>query len=400
MTALADKGTFQRLSAPFTAWLSGFSRMPPQKQIAIGVAASIFIHLQILGIVLLFAMVIPHRTEETPLQNRLEIQLVPMPNKAIDTKAGAEPEARDVIDPRGMQASPTKPLNPQFESDRDMTAGSEAAPSGLLPLPSQEGGTDRIAPDFANTDIRIGVAPEPPPPAAPQPAESQPAAQQAPAPSLPPLYDPNPVKKEKLDAAQTAKLTEPIPEPARPHATPPPLKKTANPTAEEIAIAPATDSKSHDYHTQDMPKYVTASLATPKPFTGPSFTQKYQESLKKTRVEGSISNRGRAGVDAVATPLGRYMSQVKTALGSSWGPLVNQRMSLLPQGSATFSFTITQEGRVVGVRMENNSSNSLFADLCDEAIRRAPIPPLPVDLIPSLRDRGLEYGMTFSIYAY
>jgi hypothetical protein len=217
-----------------------------------------------------------------------------------------------------------------------------------------------------------------------------------------------------LQAAEHAKPDQPLPEPARPRATPPPLKAMVVPKEDEMAVAkpstetapgpitkvePATPAPVRPT-AQLTPKFTTASLATPKPMAGPSVSQRFQENLQKTRVEGSISNRGRPGADAVATPLGRYWSQVKMALASSWQPLVKARGDLVTPGSASFTFDIGSNGRVTGIHMEENTSNSTYGNLCEEAIRRAPIPPPPTDLVPSLRDGALEYQMTFTLYPF
>jgi TonB family protein len=141
-------------------------------------------------------------------------------------------------------------------------------------------------------------------------------------------------------------------------------------------------------------------LTTPAPMPGPSFKQRYQESLKKARIEGSISNRGRAGVDAIATPLGRYQAQMKAALGSRWSYYVNDRMSLITPGSARISFAIDAQGRVHDVKLETNTGNKTYADLCEQAVRETKLPPLPPDIVATLPDERLETSFTFTFYTF
>ncbi len=398
------KDAVHRLAAPVLNRIPDISQQPVRRQAAIGVTASILVHLLLLLILSIAAMVIPSHTEPAPAaRNDLEIQLVPLPEKK-QVIAEKKPDALPLIDPRGMEKSQEKPKSAEFESDRDMKAGSELPANGLLPLPSQEGRTDRNTNDFATQDVRISLTE---PAITPTPPSPQPSPQEAaPAPSMPPLYDPNPVAKEKIAAAEHAKPTDKLPEPAKPRATPPPMKTTMMPREDEMAVAkpvatpPPGPVTKVEPVSKPAPKFSVASLVTPKPMTAPSFAERYQENLQKTRIEGAISNRGKAGVDAVASPLGRYWSQVKQALNSSWTPLVKDRMSLIAPGSASFVFSISSDGKVVGVHMESNSSNSTFGSLCEEAIRKAPIPQPPADLVPSLRDGALEYNMTFTFYDF
>jgi hypothetical protein len=409
-----------RFAAPFLDRIPDISRQPARRQAAIGVTVSILFHLLILLGLTLAAMVIPEHTELPPVSKQeLEIQLVQMPKKA-DHPVEKKPAVTPYLDPRGLEASKEKPKDAEFESDRNMVAGSQAAPIGLLPLPSQEGRTDIPTNDFANRDVRLGALEPPPanqPPPSPAPATPATAAQASEkTPALPPLYDPNPVAKEKLQAAQHAKPNQPLPEPAKPHATPAPrLKNSMQPREDELAVskpsenpdtAPITKvqpvpkpvAKADLRATTPAPRYSTASLATPAPLNAPSYNQRFQEQLQRTRVEGNISNRAAPGANAVDTPLGRYTAQVYRAVGSSWNILIEQRKGAVAFGEAKFAFTLASDGHAVNITMESNTSNFSYAALCEEAIRNAPIPKVPDDLIPSLRNGELEFNPDFIYY--
>ena len=403
---------------PAPAAEPGQPERPKRNRVLFALAVSLALHIILLLLFLLVASVFPERTEQNPpVQKSLVIQLMPSPAKK--PVQPAEKRGLDVIDPRGMQASTEKPAKPQFESDRDMKAGSELPASGVLPLPSQQGRTDRPANDFANQDLRIGAvhsAPSLPSPKKDASRSTEPPRASPPSQALPPLYDPNPVAEEKLEQAKKAAANEPIPEPAKLHSTPPPLKRVAKPDSNEVAVTrpsevtepgpithiqpPAVQKQTTPEKTRPTPPTELAMNSTPQRPSRPATPDQYEEQLQKTRVEGTISNRARAGVDAVATPLGRYLSQVKTALGSSWNPLVTEQMSVIAPGSATIVFSITAEGRITGLRMESNTSNASYGSLCEEAVRRAPIPQPPTDLVPSLRNGALEYSMTFTFFTY
>jgi hypothetical protein len=369
--------------------------------------------LVLLGL-MLAAMVFPQHTEIPPSAKKdLEIQLVQMPKKAAPIPK--KPDAAPVLDPRGLEASKEKPKDIDFQSDRDMVAGSDTKPTGLLPLPSQEGRADRQSNDFANNDVRLGAqdgaASRPPPsPSNPAPSPSNQTAEKTP--SMPPLYDPNPVSREKLDQAKNAKPNQKLPEPAKARETPR-LKTSVRPREDEVAVAkppektepitkvervPQPLAKADLKAATPAPRIASAPMATPAPLSSPSYKERYQQELQKTRVEGSISNNGRPGANAINTPLGRYYAQVNRALGSSWYLLVGQRESLLAAGSAKLSFTIKSDGHVKEISVDSNTSNSSFGTMCEDSVRSAPIPKIPDDLLPSLRDGELDYEMTYTLY--
>ena len=52
---------------------------------------------------------------------------------------------------------------------------------------------------------------------------------------------------------------------------------------------------------------------------------------------------------------------------------------------------------IVGLH-RTNATDGIFLGI--DAVRRAPIPGPPPDLIPSLRDGMFPYSMTFTLYSY
>ena len=114
---------------------------------------------------------------------------------------------------------------------------------------------------------------------------------------------------------------------------------------------------------------------------------------------GSISNRGKKSANMVATPLGKYRKQVIDAIGSRWQYYVKTHSDVLALGSAQVSFLVDSAGHVRAVRVESNSSNQSFADLCERAIREAEIPEPPAEAIAPMRDGHLEYSINFTLYS-
>ncbi len=54
-------------------------------------------------------------------------------------------------------------------------------------------------------------------------------------------------------------------------------------------------------------------------------TPGFQPERRVTRLTGGITNRGRASVDAIGTPLGRYKKAISDAIGSRWYYYVTTR---------------------------------------------------------------------------
>ncbi len=119
--------------------------------------------------------------------------------------------------------------------------------------------------------------------------------------------------------------------------------------------------------------------------------------MRQTRIEGSISNRGRPGVDAKKTPLGVYQQSVSAQIHQRWLIKTKSRMDLLQIGTARLRFYITPQGRVQDVRVISNDSNSTFGLVCEEAVREAEIAPPPSDL-EVMKDGRLELVFSFTLY--
>src|SRR5207302_8299923 len=105
-----------------------------------------------------------------------------------------------------------------------------------------------------------------------------------------------------------------------------------------------------------------------------------------------------SGVDAVATPLGRYKRSIADAIGSRWYFYVNNRMDLISPGDVHIKFYVNQEGRVENAKILSNTANETFGSYCIQSITEAKIPPLPPELVPALDDGRLEVDYKFNVY--
>jgi outer membrane biosynthesis protein TonB len=140
-------------------------------------------------------------------------------------------------------------------------------------------------------------------------------------------------------------------------------------------------------------------LVTPAPRAQPPAKPSNQLEQEQNHIEGSISNRGRRSANTVATPLGKYRKQVIDAIGSRWQYYVKTHSDVIALGSAQVSFLVDSSGHVRAVRVESNTSNQSFADICERAIREAEIPEPPAEAIAPMRDGHLEYSINFTLYS-
>ncbi len=387
--------TVHRYTAPVLDRIPDFSAAPWRRQATVGVIASIVVHLLLFLFLAAMGWLMALRADVvekavTP-EPPLEITVVPLPKEEPERLTLPDPAARELMLSKGLTKSDEKPENAQFESDQDMKAGSELPASGLLPLPSQEGRTDRDSLAFTEQDVIISLNTAPATRLDPQ--EERPAPQASEPPRA--MYQPQPIRAEQTEPARETKL-------AAPRSTPPPrdapvLKDdqialgapkpaTPAPILEPLRPAPLPVARSP----QQM-----AKLTTPPPQKD---LDAYRERMEKARVEGSISNRGRPGVNAVGTPLGLYVKNVSTIVGSRWNFKVKEQMEWLTAGSVRVRFTVDRQGRVGNVEVLANNSNRNFADLCAQVIRDSKLDPIPPEVIEHLEQERLEIPFTFTLY--
>lgn len=295
------------------------------------------------------SVVVAKRKEPT-----LEVTLVRKPPAVpiLPTPTLAAP----VISSEGLHASTEPPAQPVYESDKNMRAASKLPPTGNLPLPSQEG-KERRLPEFQTKPYALGKVNEP------GGRPSKPAA-----------------------TSEPAWRQEALPLPAvKPHAQQDNVRATQ-------AATPSIQSSHQNANAQQ-----SASKDLPA-VTPPSERAGYQPQTERTRIQGSVSNRGRSAVDAISTPLGRYRKAVADAIGSRWYYYVNQRIDLITVGAVHIKFFIDREGKVQNLRILSNSSNETFANYCVQSVTEAKVPGIPPDLVSKLEDGRLEIQYTFTIY--
>jgi outer membrane biosynthesis protein TonB len=258
----------------------------------------------------------------------------------LATPASAVPKNSVFMETDESKQSVEQPKEKTFESNANSIGASEAAASGSLPLPSQEG-KDRPTVDLETHQYSLANQGAQPQPSA--------AAQETPTPSVAPTPQSTPIS----DAEQIAMLS----------ATPTPAPQ---PT---VATKP------------QPPK------------------SRYQPMKEQTRLSGSITNRGAPRVNAIGTPLGRYQKLLYDAVGSRWYSYVNGDNGLISIGTARLVFSVDRSGQVKNLKVTQNSSNEAFANVCLRSVLEIQLPPIPEDVASTLPPDGLEEEMTFTMFA-
>ena len=228
------------------------------------------------------------------------------------------------------------PKEKTFESNANSIAASELPATGEAPLPSQTG-KDRPFVDLEThaSSLQTNGA-QPQPSAAP---EEPPAPSAVPQPTLQPA---------PISAAEQFAIL------------------TARPTP---AVKPSTAAASA-----------------------------YRPYKDRTRISGRITNRGVSSVNALGTPLGRYMKFLLDAVGSRWYTYLDQRIDLISIGTTRVVFTVDRSGEVKNLKVVENTANEALANVCIQSIQEAQLPPMPDDLAATLPAEGLDMDIPFTIY--
>ena len=246
------------------------------------------------------------------------------------------PAKNTLFVPNDESSQTERPKEKTFESNANSIAASEQPATGSMPLPSQEG-SERTKLDFDS--IQASLANEG--------AQAQP--------SIAPQQSTTP----------------------HPSAQPTPISKS-----EEFAMLTSTPT----------PRPSVAST----PQQQRSYYQPYKE---RTRMAGSITNRGTSAVNAVGTPLGRYEKILFDAIGSHWYAYIERKADLVSLGTTRVSFWIDRSGRVKDLKVLSNDSNEAFANVCLQAILDSKLPPIPEDVASALPPEGLESQIAFTTFS-
>ncbi len=328
-----------------------------KKKVTLAVVASILFHLLFL---FTFAFWMELKASQPPVKSPLddkpvEITLIdePTPPPRIGVAPTPPPE-RDVIRSDRFQDAATPPPNARFDSDRDTAAGGGQPGSGPKDLPNVNG---RASGEVTLQDQDVILNGKLTSSSAPN--------------SATPTATPTP---------------EPTPQPtpaAKSEATPQPTPTPELLPDDTIALGRAT------------PTPAPKALSTPQPPIGGG---QYQPQTRATRIEGSLSNRGRPSIATRGTPLGRYLRQVENAIGSRWYFYIKRDAAFVAPGAVRIMFKIDRAGKVNNLQVFANTSNAAFASTCTQSIMDAELPPIPDEVASTLFTQRLELPFTFTYF--
>ena len=317
----------------------GMRRNTSRWETAAAFLASLLVHLFFLlavAFVILKGPGIP-KEKSSPIEEPPQLTILPM---------SAAPKAA----PRFVSTPPQEKLEKKpnkdaaFESDNDSIAASEARPTGQEMIPSLEGREDQSL-DLRDQRYTTGQKPAQTTPRTQVAEQSTPEAEASPTPRM------------ETDLA-LLEVPKPTPKPS-----------------------PAQTAK-----------------ATPRP--SQNSASGFQPETRVTRLRGNVSNRGKASLEANATPLGRYKKQVSDAIGSRWYYYVNSQMGLLNIGTVDIRFTVTPEGKIKSPQVLSNSSNESFASVSLASVVQAEIPPMPPEVAKLIENGRLEIDFSFTILSH
>ncbi|HVJ58184.1 MAG TPA: TonB family protein [Terrimicrobiaceae bacterium] len=324
--------------ATLTIW-----REDERRKALVALAASILLHLFIIGSVSFMLAVRKPISIPPPEEAPVELTLVAAPDST--------PKPQPVYVQTSESQRADKPPEPSvFESDKDTHAASPLPAAGDAPVPTQEG-RDQPGLSLENKEYTAG----------PVPRESSPAVQPRQETAPEPKAEESKPKMTPQQSTQLALL-----EPPKPKTSPRPKAAKA------------------------VRKEQQQQAQTPQP-------PGYQPQTRITRIRGNISNKGRAAVSATATPLGRYKKMLSDAIGSRWYYYVTEQLGLLNVGTVEVRFLVRENGNVERVQVLRNSSNESFAACTVRAIMEADIPPIPKELVPMLEGSRIEIEYSFTI---
>ncbi len=242
--------------------------------------------------------------------------------------------------------------------------------------------------------------PDPPPPA---PPTKKPAEVPTPVPGAPQM-----AKKEDSVVEQQMKELEqslakadrehlPIemrkPEPMTPDS--PPEPKT------EPQSQPEPKPKSEPPAEMAPPPPAPKAIPIAEPVRNTPKPEKnaFQPHTRTSENAGTISNMGMVdSVNAAATPTGRYMKRVTSAIEKKWHKLRQEKADFVEPGKLRLKFFVNKAGRPEDVSIVFNEANAVLTDFSLSAILLADIPPIPTDLLPILEKERVEMQYDIVIY--
>ncbi len=122
----------------------------------------------------------------------------------------------------------------------------------------------------------------------------------------------------------------------------------------------------------------------------------FRTESRKTRMEGTISRRGRSSLKVEATALGKYKARVNRMIETEWQRrCVMHRDHVLP-GILTLRFYVDKNGRVSGLRyLDVFQASAMQKGFTMKAVQQPRLPAMPEEVIKELEGEPLEFHLNF-----
>ena len=355
---------------------------------ALALLGALLLHLILLPIIVWVASHWPKAPlKGIPPHGPIQLTLLP-PTEA--TPAPANQNAAPYMRTTEDQTADKKVEDPNFISDHDTIAASELPATGDKPLPSQNGRKNDSF-DFADTNYRPGPTPSEAASAAPSAAAQKKNEEgkqnDAPAPAATPLPSKHRTPRSKSAATPSSDGELAAAEPTASPEPPAPTPEKAEDTATNV---PPPDKR---MQSRTAPSNQSNPSLVPNP--GLPKTPGYQPLTRQTVFKGNINNRGKSAVQAIGTPMGRYIKNIQDSIGALWYYKTEEKMDVLSVGQVKIHFVVDSSGRARQVKVTSGSSTSALASVSLGAVMDADIPPVPQELYDELPDHQMEMELDF-----
>lgn len=371
----------------------------------------------------------------------------------MDEEAAAEEEAEEArkrdlgyVRTTENQQSTVAPDRPDFVSDRNTLASSEAQGAGPDNLPNVEGEDDEGL-DVEDRRYRDGLvieeSPDPlaipgapgsvPVPPSPQPSEPKPLPET----STPRLGDtgssaspfqpewtqplpPNPDAialprsefslESGVGGAEGKDALEPEEEDGTDIVGDPEGREESDEPEETSTIADRAQEGDEDSppETTEMATQATAppgnggQPVTAAPSTvdvPPRQEEAFQSETRKTQLDGGAKRRGPGAFDAENTPIGRYRKEIGVAIERAWQARMMASQDFMNFHSRiTVDFSVNRWGKVKNVRVTRKAKNAVLTNQTLAAVMEAKLPEMPARVIEDLDGGDLPCFYNFRIH--
>ena len=295
----------------------------------------------------------------------------PPPAKPLPTVRNQPAAPLFINSPSDAGPSPDPAQTPAtgLISDRAMRAASEeeAAPGGIPGMITQKG-VDQPFLDLRDQEFRSGNPDQPA--ESPPPPSAVPSPLDAPPPSAPP--NSSPAEEKPGDPSS---------------ATPPADLDSSTPafrdqdSAELIPMAKTGARPASPPEPATPPPAPPVAGLPPSPDRPPSPEAAHAAGTLKSKLLGTITNKGPASLAAAGTPDGKFSQAMYGAIEKHWRPRLKKLASFVGAGAVQIveiEFEIDRTGRISNVKLVNpDEANPVMQDCALSAVLDAKIPAPP-----------------------